>query len=132
MDNLINPVLFNRALKQIPKNAVIIEIAPHHLLQSIIKRSFGLNITYIPLMKKNSDNLKLLLTSIGKLYNLGFNPSIEKLYPKVVYPVSNGTLMISPLIQWDHEKDYTVTKWPEFYNEFHNKTKSISIDLMVI
>ena len=30
------------------------------------------------------------------------------LYPKVSYPVSRGTPMISPMIQWDHEQSWDV------------------------
>ena len=46
----------------------------------------------------------------------GLNPSIEKLYPKVEYPVSNGTKFISPMVKWDHTDDHIVTKYPEFFN----------------
>lgn len=33
MNNLVNPVLFHEGLKHIPENAVVVEIAPHALLQ---------------------------------------------------------------------------------------------------
>lgn len=33
MNNLVNPVLFQEGLKHVPENAVVVEIAPHALLQ---------------------------------------------------------------------------------------------------
>lgn len=33
---------------------------------------------------------------------------IRGLYPKVSYPVGNGTPMISPMIQWDHSNKWHV------------------------
>ena len=77
--------------------------------------SLGSDITYIPLMKKNENNIKFLLKSVGRLYSSGINPSIEKLYPKVELPVSRGTPTISPLIKWDHNKSYTVYQYPELF-----------------
>jgi fatty acid synthase len=131
VDNLIFPALFYDALKHIPKNAVVIEISPHHLLQPIIKRSLGSDITYIPLMKKNNNNMKLLLSSIGQLYTVGFNPSIEKLYPPVEYPVSRGTASISPLIKWDHTKSFTVNQYPNYFNPIGSTDFAVKVDLQV-
>lgn len=36
---------------------------------------------------------------------------IERLYPKVEFPVSRGTPMIAPLIKWDHTEDWFVMKF---------------------
>lgn len=44
---------------------------------------------------------------------------IERLYPPVEFPVSRGTAMISPLLEWDHTDDYFVSKF-----EFHQDCKS--------
>lgn len=41
------------------------------------------------------------------------------MYPPVEFPVSKGTPMISPLIKWDHNEDYFVTK---FENQRSNKS----------
>ena len=64
--NLVSPVLFHEALRYVPKDAVVVEIAPHHLLQAILKRVIGPNAVYIGLMKRNVDNIVHFLTSIGK------------------------------------------------------------------
>ncbi|XP_054723843.1 fatty acid synthase-like [Uloborus diversus] len=115
--NLVSPVLFHEALHYVPKNALVVEIAPHHLLQAILKRVIGADAEYIGLMKRNVDNTVHLLSSIGRLYNCGLNPDIEKLYPSVTLPVPKGTPMISPLIKWDHSESWTVAKWDKNTNQ---------------
>lgn len=45
---------------------------------------------------------------------------IDRLYPAVTFPVSQGTPMISPLIKWNHEKD-----WPTLQNEGEEKIDHI-------
>ncbi|KAK5640304.1 hypothetical protein RI129_011115 [Pyrocoelia pectoralis] len=49
-----------------------------------------------------------LLTSLGWLYEKGFNPTLFKLYPSNDLPVKAST--ISPLLKWDHENDWFVAK----------------------
>lgn len=51
----------------IPPNAIVIEIGPHALLQSIIKKVLGPNgITFGLLDKYQPDNLDLFLKNIGR------------------------------------------------------------------
>ena len=130
-NNMLSPVLFHEALQHIPRNAVVIEISPHSLLQSIIKRSLGNDIKYIPLMKRNnsSRNLQMILSSIGRLYQLGFNPDIDKLYRRVSYPVSRGTPSLSPLIKWDHSDDWFVPLYPDYFNPSNSSEYKVTIDL---
>jgi len=67
VNNLLSPVLFAEALQKVPEDAVVIEIAPHCLLQAIIKRSLGPKVTSIGLSKRDHpDNLAFLLSSVGK------------------------------------------------------------------
>lgn len=63
--NLLNTVLLEDILKILPKDAIIIEIAPCGLLQAIVKRELPNNI-HIPLLLKNSDNLLNLMKAFGK------------------------------------------------------------------
>ena len=77
--------------------------------------------------KQNDTNLETFLTSIGKLYELGFNPSIEKLYPKVEFPVSRNTQSISSLMKWDHSETYAVNKYPEQY--FRPTASNMNVEL---
>lgn len=43
---------------------------------------------------------------------------MQKLYPKVSFPVSRGTPGLSSLVKWDHSEDWFVTKYENM------KTKS--------
>ncbi|XP_051174729.1 fatty acid synthase-like [Leptopilina boulardi] len=106
-NNFLNTVLFAETAKCIPSNAIVIEIAPHGLLQAIVRKSLPENVLNVPLAKRgDSDNVSFLLDALGKIYNAGYNINVSNLYPKISYPVSRGTPSISSLIQWDHS-----TKW---------------------
>lgn len=66
-NNLLGQVLFEEASQHIPENAIAIEIAPHGLLQAILKRSLSENVTNIPLTQKTTkDSVTFLLNAIGK------------------------------------------------------------------
>ncbi|XP_059062960.1 fatty acid synthase-like [Achroia grisella] len=107
-NNLLNSVLFEETSKLIPANALVIEIAPHGLLQAILKRSLN-ECVHVPLTKRgNTDPVKYLLEAIGKLYQAGLNPKLDILYPKIEYPVSTGTPLLSHFVDWVHSED-----WPE-------------------
>ncbi|XP_018362103.1 PREDICTED: fatty acid synthase [Trachymyrmex cornetzi] len=109
-NNLLNPVLFEETARMIPKDAVTIEIAPHALLQAILRRSLGSGVTNIGLTQRgHRDNVEVVLQGLGKLYNAGVQPDIAKLFPPVEYPVSRGTPMIAPSIRWEHTDDWYVT-----------------------
>ena len=70
-----------------------------------------------------------LVLSAPYLNYSGNNLSIEKLYPKVEYPVPRGTLPISPLIKWDHNKSCVVTRYPEYFSVIRG-VASYDIDLI--
>lgn len=66
-NNMLNTVLFRQALEQLPDNAIVIEVAPHALLQAILKRELPATVTNIPLLNKNSENIEeYFLSAIGK------------------------------------------------------------------
>ncbi|GFT81890.1 fatty acid synthase, partial [Nephila pilipes] len=110
--NLVSPVLLHQALLQVPENAIIMEISPHHLPQ-YIQKGMTRDIEYIRVLEKDTDSTVSVLSSIGRLYDLGLNPDIEKLYPEVQFPVPKNTPMISPLIKWDHSRNWFVPRWDE-------------------
>ncbi|KAG7203861.1 hypothetical protein KM043_017915 [Ampulex compressa] len=98
-NNFLSPVLFEETATLIPKDAIAIEIAPHGLLQAILRRSMPSTVTNAPLMlREYKDNSRFFLRALGKLYNSGVQSQLAKLYPRIDYPVSCGTPMISPLI----------------------------------
>uniref|UniRef100_A0A674MU67 Fatty acid synthase n=1 Tax=Takifugu rubripes TaxID=31033 RepID=A0A674MU67_TAKRU len=110
VNNLVSPVLFHDGLNLVPDNAVVVEIAPHALLQAILKRTLKHTCCSLPLMKRgHSNNLEFFLSNIGKIYMNG-----NKLGPAVSYPVPVGTPLISPLVEWDHAQTWDVPKVEDF------------------
>lgn len=95
-------------MKHIPDNSVVIEIAPHALLQAILKPSVGSKCTHVGLVRRNNSTVVNLLSSIGNLYNAGLHPKVENLYPPINYPVSKGTPSLQQLVEWDHSDDWDV------------------------
>ncbi|KAJ9600110.1 hypothetical protein L9F63_009586, partial [Diploptera punctata] len=109
-NNLLSPVLFEEASQHIPRDAITIEIAPHGLLQAILTRSLPKNVTNVALTHRGHPDLIQYVQNI-LLYELGLQPNLTTLYPKIQYPVSRGTPMISPLIRWEHSEDWYVTTY---------------------
>lgn len=114
VNNLLSPVLFHEAIAHIPINAITIEIAPHCLMQAILRRSLPPTVINVSLHKRDhSDNLTFLLTNVGKLYATGAQPDIAKLYPPVSFPVGRGTPMIGSLVKWDHSIAWDVANFDQ-------------------
>nr|XP_020670313.1 fatty acid synthase isoform X1 [Pogona vitticeps]XP_020670321.1 fatty acid synthase isoform X2 [Pogona vitticeps] len=115
VNNLVSPVLFQEGLRHIPENAVVVEIAPHSLLQAILRRALKPTCTVLPLMKReHKNNLEFFLTNIGKIYMTGINVLANNLFPPVEYPAPLGTPLISPYILWDHSQVWDVPKAEDF------------------
>nr|XP_023016718.1 fatty acid synthase-like [Leptinotarsa decemlineata] len=65
--NFLNPVLFTRVYEHVPKDAVVLEVAPHALLQAILKRELGPEVTNVGLASRLADdNEHFLLSAIGR------------------------------------------------------------------
>ncbi|XP_065215656.1 fatty acid synthase-like [Planococcus citri] len=110
-NNLLKPVLFEEGCRHIPSNAITIEIAPHGLLQAVLKRSLPTTVTNIPLTLKNHENgVEFLLNSLGRMYEAGCVPKLNVLYPPVEFPVSKSTPTIASLIKWQHDEQWSVGK----------------------
>ncbi|XP_050542024.1 fatty acid synthase-like isoform X2 [Daktulosphaira vitifoliae] len=108
-NNNSSSVLFEEATRYIPKDAIAIEIAPHGLLQAILKRSFPETVTNIPLTKNVFGNsIKFLLNAFGKMYLNDLNPNIQAIYPPIDYPVSRGTPFLHSLPFWDHSNELSI------------------------
>lgn len=116
VNNLISPVLFDEGMQLIPKKALCIEMAPHSLFDSIFKRCFK-ELNYVSLMRKTEpDQLLYFLGAVGHIYTYGLNPSIERLYPPVSWPVAKGTPSVASLIRWEHSYSHDIKMYPEFHN----------------
>ncbi|XP_067622493.1 fatty acid synthase isoform X2 [Eurosta solidaginis] len=112
VNNMLSPVLFYEALQHIPPNAICIEIAPHGLLQAILKRSLGSDATNISLIKRgHHNNSEFLLANIGKLYAAGGQPQVQNLVRPISYPVGRGTPMLNSKVGWDHSQRWLVPKY---------------------
>ncbi|CAH1641071.1 unnamed protein product [Spodoptera littoralis] len=106
------PVLFKKTARLIHANAITIEIAPHGLLQAILRRSLKKDVINIALTQKDHpDNVQFLFTAIGKLYESGLNPQLANIYPHVPFPVSQGTPMLAHLVEWEHGENWFVTSY---------------------
>lgn len=97
VNNLVSPVLFQEALWRVPEDAVVLEIAPHALLQAVLKRGLKSSCTIIPLMKKDHrDNLEFFLSNVGQLYLTGIDVNPNGLFPPVEFPAPRGTPSFPP------------------------------------
>uniref|UniRef100_A0A8C4V2P9 Fatty acid synthase n=1 Tax=Falco tinnunculus TaxID=100819 RepID=A0A8C4V2P9_FALTI len=107
VNNLVNPVLFHEGLKHVPENAVVVEIAPHALLQC-----------YVQFPPRPPTPFFFLLPCLPHCLDLFCLPRINvlgnNLFPLVKYPVPVGTPLISPYIKWDHNQDWDVPKAEDF------------------
>ncbi|XP_029159596.1 fatty acid synthase-like [Nylanderia fulva] len=109
---LIAPVLFSKIVHLIPNDAVTIEIGPHNMLQYVLNYSLEPTVINVALYEfSDKPDMEIFLDGIGKLYNAGLQPQIANLYPKVKFPVSRGTSMISHLVRWDHSEDWYVYRY---------------------
>ncbi|EHH58444.1 hypothetical protein EGM_08298, partial [Macaca fascicularis] len=106
VNNLVSPVLFQEALCHVPEHAVVLEVAPHALLQ----------VGPAWMKKDHRDNLEFFLTGIGRLHLSGIDANPNALFPPVEFPAPRGTPLISPLIKWDHSLAWDVPAAEDFPN----------------
>lgn len=115
-NNLNQTVYFSSAVKKLPSNSCCLEIGPSQLLP-FVKQDLGIDVTCIPVLRKNSkNNINNLFIALGKLFNAGCPSKISKLFTPVQYPVSRQTLSLSHLIKLDHSIPRFVYRFPEYYN----------------
>nr|WRO29226.1 FAS2 protein [Tuta absoluta] len=111
-NNLLSPVLFEETSRLIHPNAITIEIAPHGLLQAILRRSLKKDVVNVSLTQRgHEDNVQVLFNAVGKLYEAGLNPHLANIYPHVQFPVSVDTPMMAHLVEWEHSEDWYVTSY---------------------
>ncbi|KAJ1529182.1 hypothetical protein ONE63_005988 [Megalurothrips usitatus] len=101
-NNLLSPVLFEEALARIPKQALLIEIAPHGLLQAILKRALpDPEYKHVSLSQRgHAHPVHCLLAAIGRTSFAGAAPNVAALYPAVEFPVPRGTASLATLATW--------------------------------
>lgn len=125
-NNFCGPVLFEQVYDHIPKNAIVLEVAPHGLLQGILKKQMPEETTNIRLTNRLAENNEsFFLAALGKYYLAGGQFNLRNLYNDVIFPVSRGTKMISPLVKWDHSTPTSDIFW-KHKSEYGN---SINVSL---
>ncbi|CAG2109879.1 unnamed protein product, partial [Medioppia subpectinata] len=114
--NLMNPVLFIDKLKDLPTDAIILELSPHSIFPKVVSETLD-NSAYVSLIKRNANdtNLDTFMAGLATLYESGVNLSIEKLYPVVEWPVARNTQSISSLMRWDHNRKFEHQLYPQKY-----------------
>ncbi|BES92903.1 polyketide synthase [Nesidiocoris tenuis] len=109
-NNLLSSVLFEEASAHVPSNAIVIEIAPHGLLQAIVKKSMP-QAAHVPLTSRfDANNLLFLLGALGKLYLAGVPVDVEALYPGARFPVARSTPALSPFIDWLRDENFIIRR----------------------
>lgn len=68
----------------------------------------------------------LISLSIHRLFQHGVDMDVSKLYPRIEFPVSRGTPMISPSIKWNHEENHYVPHF-DSYNTFERRNFVLNI-----
>lgn len=108
MNNLLSPVRFADAVREIPPRAIVVEVAPHALLQAVLKRALP-GAAHVPLVRRDAaDTLRHLLAAAGKLYAAGAQPQSARLYPAPHWPVARGTPGLASRVRWDHSIEWSV------------------------
>jgi len=131
VNNLASPVLFHEALQKVPPNSVMIEIAPHMLLNAILRRGLPSSCASFGLIKKgHENNLDFFQQNLGKIHAAGVPINVENLYPKAPFPVPRGTPMLSPLIKWDHSQSWYTINLDEIIS-YGSPGKPVSIGFHV-
>ncbi|XP_066149955.1 fatty acid synthase-like isoform X1 [Euwallacea fornicatus] len=128
-NNLLSSVYFEEGLKHIPKDAILVEIAPHGLLQAILKRSLKTGCINIPLTHRGcKSGVEFLLTAMGKMYLAGTDISIANIYPKLEYPVGRGTRSLAPLVHWNHSEAWRTGLEEKLHSLFSITDMQVSLN----
>lgn len=101
-DNLRRPVMFSQMTQELLASdyGVFIEMSPHPVLLPAIEQGFqhaGRAGAAIPSLRRKEPEQQTILGSLGRLYQLGYSPSWERLNPV-------GDFVKLPRYAWDEER----------------------------
>ncbi|KAH1010150.1 fatty acid synthase [Dendroctonus ponderosae] len=122
MKFLRDPTVPDDVRKHLVKDVAIYEVGNGDVL-AMVKKLFNYNDKFLV---SHGEDVRGFITSIGRLFDLGVNPQIHKIYPPVAFPVSRGTPMISPKVKWNHKSNWWVTSY-EMENDLRMGVKSIKV-----
>ena len=112
---------FNKSFDSVTPNTLLVTISPDEFKKPNINIK-----NIISFSKENEISLKNILSAIGQIYCIGLSPKFQKLFNPVTYPVCRGTPSISPLIVWDHSKDWFIPLYPKHLNINNDIVASVS------
>ncbi|CAH2039961.1 unnamed protein product, partial [Iphiclides podalirius] len=108
VNNLLSPVRFAEALRSVPERALLLEVAPHALLQAVLRRALP-QAAHVPLLRRDAaEPLAHLLAAAGRAFARGAQPRAGALYPPVGWPVRRGTPGLASHVLWDHSAEWSV------------------------
>ena len=121
--NFLNRVRFHSACKKIPDNAVILEVGPHALFRSSIKKiaaAEGKEWTYIPLMLRGEDSFHAFQKAYGSMllknvFAGGERGTLNNLMS--VPEVRSQRSIRQSFIQWDHSTVYPLPELRDMMNK---------------
>ncbi|XP_049870281.1 fatty acid synthase-like [Pectinophora gossypiella] len=96
---LTGPNVFEESSGRIQSNAVVINFGLSNPLLSKDN-----NITLVD----SETNLISLLSTLGRLFQAGLNLQLAQIYPRVQFPVAQGTPMLAHLVEWEHSERWNV------------------------
>ncbi|XP_053380142.1 fatty acid synthase-like [Mercenaria mercenaria] len=89
--SLTTPVFFYEAIQKIPKGSVVIEVAPHCLLQPLLRRALSGSFCIAGLMKRGQTDMSFFLSNLGRCFEWGLNFNPQTLDGPALFPVPTGT-----------------------------------------
>ncbi|XP_052754570.1 fatty acid synthase [Galleria mellonella] len=109
VNNLLSPVRFAEALAAVPARALVVEVAPHALLQAVLRRALPAAAAHVPLVRRDRPEPRVqLLAALGRLFAAGAQPAAGRLYPAAAWPVPRGTPGLAARVRWDHSVQWSV------------------------
>lgn len=104
--NVAGMVNFAPVVASLPAGTIVLEVGPHALLKSIIKRC-NAGVTSIPVMIKGKSGAEVFASCLDSLWLGGAQFAFKK--ENYVVPPSQRIQVL-----WDHDKDWKICDWKSF------------------
>ncbi|XP_060532677.1 fatty acid synthase-like isoform X2 [Cylas formicarius] len=108
MNSLGKTKILKDVALELNRRTVLVEVGNGALLKALKKKFKHLDDEFF---LDSVAGLHGLLSFVGRVYETGRNPQVQNIYPKVQFPVSRGTPMVSPKIEWLRERKWWVTRY---------------------
>lgn len=128
IDLIQNPVQLVQACSTLPENAVFVEVSAKRFLAPLLKQNCPSSQVIIPLSEKTEEPLEYFYAQLGELFSLNIDINPEILYPNIKGPAPVCTPFLSSLIKHDHNRQYFVRNFPNYFNYSSQKTCKLESD----